>query len=96
MTEPRSWTVLHQAVSDGDEKLTQQLLASAEIHDLINKKDASGWTPLVVAARLGDLPSLRLLLNDPRIDVEARDDCKCTALRHALGTGHNVAVRLPA
>lgn len=56
----------------------------------VNSRDLSGalaFTPLHVAARRGDVKVLRCLLLDPRVDIEARDATRCTALRHAMGTG---------
>lgn len=79
---------LHQAVMKSDLDAVKLLLCQEGIE--VNSRDLSGalaFTPLHVAARRGDVKVLRCLLLDPRVDIEARDATRCTALRHAMGTG---------
>jgi hypothetical protein len=83
---------LHQAVLKSDLDAVKLLLCQTSLE--VNARDLSGalaFTPLHLAARRGDVKVLRCLLLDPRVDIEARDATKCTALRHAMGTGQLAA-----
>jgi ankyrin repeat protein len=83
---------LHQAVLKSDLDVVKLLLGQTNLE--VNARDLSGalaFTPLHLAARRGDVKVLRCLLLDSRVDIEARDATKCTALRHAMGTGQLAA-----
>jgi hypothetical protein len=83
---------LHQAVLKSDLDAVKLLLCQTSLE--VNARDLSGalaFTPLHLAARRGDVKVLSCLLLDPRVDIEARDATKCTALRHAMGTGQLAA-----
>jgi hypothetical protein len=83
---------LHQAVLKSDLDAVQLLLGQTTLD--VNAKDLSGalaFAPLHLAARRGDVKVLRCLLLDSRVDIEARDATRCTALRHAMGTGQLAA-----
>lgn len=83
---------LHSAVASSNLHAVKQLLSENNLD--VNARDYSGalaFAPLHVAARRGDVKVIRALIADARVDIEAKDATKCTALRHAMGTGQLAA-----
>jgi len=53
-------TAAHKAAQEGDIESLEEVLAALE--DIVNKKDANGWTPLHEGARGGHLEVVELLV----------------------------------
>ncbi|MHB1308696.1 MAG: ankyrin repeat domain-containing protein, partial [Limisphaerales bacterium] len=76
------WTVLFQAVQDGEVALTRQLLdAGADL----NARAGSGITPVHLAV-LKNVPATLNVLLERKADVNVRDHCDNTPLHYAMET----------
>ena len=72
----------------------RQLRHALQAHPDVNQTDASGYTPLLLAARWGNSSCIKLLLDAPDIDVNKVVEDGETALYKAAGGGHSACVRL--
>ena len=84
-------TEVHEAVRAGDTVKVRRLLA--ETPAAVNAKDALGDTPLHVAAQVGDLELVKLLLA-ANADVNARANAGWTALHWAAYWSHREMAEL--
>ncbi|KAG0137654.1 putative ankyrin repeat protein (4ank) [Tuber indicum] len=57
-------------------------------------RDNNGETPFSVACRYNRLDVVKLLLDDPRVNINSRDRTGRTGLSHAAGQGHVGVVTL--
>ena len=72
--------------------IANALLADARVD--VNITNPYGWTPLMVALRAERLPIVKLLLENRRVNIDARDHNDLSALQLALDMGNNEAIRL--
>jgi len=79
-------SVLHEACSQGDDKVVSLLLAHPGID--VNQKDQDGSTPFKLACVGGNLRCARLLLADLRVKVNEPTNDGFTPLRWAAYRGH--------
>ena len=82
---------LHGASRDGNVSCVQFLLASGLDP---NAQDGDGWSPLMRAAEYGREGVVELLLGNPAINLEARDQGGRTALLWAAANAHLAVVQL--
>eukprot|EP01138_Halocafeteria_seosinensis_P001646 gb/GECG01001687.1/.p1 GENE.gb/GECG01001687.1/~~gb/GECG01001687.1/.p1 ORF type:complete len:212 (+),score=18.78 gb/GECG01001687.1/:1-636(+) len=68
----RGWTPLHFAAANGHDNIVQLLLAHESCDPMIKSNDFHD-TPLHVAARKANSKVLELLVDDPRVDKNARN-----------------------
>ena len=68
-------TALHHAVDVDNETGARMLLADIRLQD-INHKNRRGLTPLMRAVTRVKVNCATLLLSDPRVDLDARDNYK--------------------
>lgn len=80
---------LHLAAADNAPALRELLAAGTE--DL-ERKALKGWTPLIFAARSGNLEAVNALL-DAGADIHAVDHHGSTALHRAAFGGHRQVIR---
>eukprot|EP00057_Strongylocentrotus_purpuratus_P027736 XP_011682210.1 PREDICTED: tankyrase-2 [Strongylocentrotus purpuratus] len=59
----------------------------------VNRKNPKGETPLHVACIKNNIAKVRELLNEPDIDVNARDNADWTPLHEACNHGHTACVK---
>jgi ankyrin repeat protein len=92
---PKRVTGLHLTVSFGLLHLSEQLLFSAqgEKLTLAEARDSYGQTPLMWAARNGQLETVMLLLSIDDVDPDAKDHEGMTPLMWAALNGHNDIVK---
>jgi len=64
--EEYGWTALHWASHIGNAEVGKLLLAYPALNVDLNVQTHGGSTPLCMACRLGWVPMVRLLLQDPR------------------------------
>lgn len=80
------WTPLHRAAKLGNERMVTALLAH-ELTD-VNAVNGAGWTSLHIAATDGIPGVVRMLADDPEIDLDvAHRDTGQTALHYAAEKG---------
>lgn len=77
------WTALHYAAAIGDEQIIAVLL---EYHAYIDAESPNKTTPLMMAARKGDLPAVRLLVEEGA-DLSLKNLVGMTALDFANEAG---------
>lgn len=77
------WTALHYAAAIGDEQIIAVLL---EYHAYIDAESPNQTTPLMMAARKGDLPAVRLLVEEGA-DLSLKNMVGMTALDFANDAG---------
>lgn len=82
---------LHKAVRDGSAERTEALLATGSIN--VNQGDDKGVTPLIVAAGVGNLRVVKILL-DRGADALVVTDEGVTALHFSSGRGHLAIVKM--
>ncbi len=70
---------LHRAIIEGHPEAVDALLKVPGI-DVNGKEGINGFTPLALAAHLGDVEMTKKLLADPRVDLDAKDGHGRTAL----------------
>lgn len=80
-------TELHHAAKRGDLELVQKLLSSNGNLPAINEADEDGFTPIMYAAKIGDVTIMTLLINKGA-DVNAQNKAGATALMLASKYGH--------
>jgi len=68
-------TALHHAVDIDNDEGARMLLADIRLQD-INHKNRRGLTPLMRAVTSSKVNCATLLLSDPRVDLDARDNYK--------------------
>jgi ankyrin repeat protein len=78
------WTALTLASVRGFDPIVTELLASGAD---VNPPDIYGWTPLMRAVQAERLAVVRVLLANPRVDVNAVDENGQSALHHAAEQG---------
>lgn len=78
------WTALTLASVRGFDPVVTELLARGAD---VNPPDIYGWTPLMRAVQAERLAVVRVLLANPRIDVNAVDESGQSALHHAAEQG---------
>ena len=88
---PENVVQLHSASKDGNVSRVQDLLASGLDP---NAQDGDGWSPLIWAAEHGREEVVELLLGQPAINLEARNQVGSTALLLAAEWGHLRVVKL--
>ena len=81
-------TALHTAAHEDDRQCLLILLEQKSIDT--NVKTSRGLTPFLLAASKGKMVSFEVLLNDKRIDVDARDDEDNNALELVHGLGKEI------
>ena len=81
-------TALHTAAHEDDRQCLLILLEQKSIDT--NVKTSRGLTPFLLAASKGKMVSFEVLLNDKRIDVDARDDEDNDALELVHGLGKEI------
>lgn len=97
-------TLLHVAIQYGQPKMVEYLLYSKKVIEclsatetslktLIEKKNAEKLTPLNLAAKLGDLISIRLLF-EKEASLETKDAFRNRPLHHAVKAKQFEAVQL--
>jgi ankyrin repeat protein len=90
---PSSIERVQEAIRAGDAD-TVRALTTTEPHLLASRTAPLGWTPLHIAAAVGNVETLRILL-DAGADINARDtDIAATPLHVAIGFGQADAGRL--
>lgn len=87
-------TALHLAVKLGRHGMVQLLLDRTDCDLDPNLSDRNGCTPLHVAINMNDTMIIRMLLRDPRVDVDARDGNGCTSLHLAVRSWALETVRI--
>uniref|UniRef100_A0A8C5HQA6 Serine/threonine-protein phosphatase 6 regulatory ankyrin repeat subunit C-like n=1 Tax=Gouania willdenowi TaxID=441366 RepID=A0A8C5HQA6_GOUWI len=90
--EGNPFTPLHCALVNGHDVAAELLVKSVGSHT-VNCRDAKGRTPLHAAAYSGSAAGLQLVL-DQGAEVNAVDNCGCSALMVAARCGQNIAVDL--
>uniref|UniRef100_A0A8C5HPH9 Serine/threonine-protein phosphatase 6 regulatory ankyrin repeat subunit C-like n=1 Tax=Gouania willdenowi TaxID=441366 RepID=A0A8C5HPH9_GOUWI len=90
--EGNPFTPLHCALVNGHDVAAELLVKSVGSHT-VNCRDAKGRTPLHAAAYSGSAAGLQLVL-DQGAEVNAVDNCGCSALMVAARCGQNIAVEL--
>lgn len=88
---PDSRPALHCAVESGSWDLVVAVLALPDT--IVDKKDFSGRTPLLCAAKQGHVGLVDMLINKGA-DVNARDNQGWSGLMHAVHEGHLPCVQL--
>ena len=81
-------TALHTAAHEDDRQCLLILLEQKSIDT--NVRTSKGLTPFLLAASKGKMVSFEVLLNDKRIDVDARDDEDNDALELVHGLGKEI------
>jgi len=71
---------LHKAIINGPHPEAVDALLKVPGVDVNGKEGVNGFTPLALAAHLGDVEMTKKLLADPRVDLNAKDDHGRTAL----------------
>ena len=91
-----SFAALHLACARDKDNNNKTIVSMLLDHENIqvNKADAAGTTPLIIACYQGHLWLLRLLLTREDIDVNAQYQNKNTALMIACSRGHAKIVRI--
>lgn len=74
--------LLHMACVGSSTTVIRLLLAQSDID--VNKTDSRNWTALMKACAHGNLPAVQLLLEDMRVNLEARNKIANTALNLAI------------
>ena len=76
--------ILHEAVMYHNQELIKVLLQTEGID--VNRKDAHGLTPFLFACHCGDMPVVKLLLNNPGVDINVLDRQQgTTGIEHIVG-----------
>ena len=65
------WTALHLATGGNGIAILRKILAAPGI--LHNEKTAHGDTPVMIAARMGPVEALRMMVATERVDLEVLD-----------------------
>ncbi|MBS4168157.1 ankyrin repeat domain-containing protein [Parachlamydia sp. AcF125] len=86
--------ILHLAIWMNQPEMLRHLLTKyrKKALPLIEGEDYEGKTPLMLAASLGDLQSLKILL-DAKALIEAKDSMGRTAMHYAAQNNHKHAIR---
>jgi len=87
---PEDTYPIHSAIKTKNIDQLRDLLNSAKDINLCNEE---GFTPLCLAARMGNEEAVNLLLNHPEIDVNSEDQSGSTALVLATFSGHACIVK---
>ncbi|KAK0480424.1 hypothetical protein EDD18DRAFT_1439630, partial [Armillaria luteobubalina] len=77
--------LLYAVDEQGRTPIVEMLLQSRRVD--VNNKGKNGWTPLMIAASRGIIPTAEALLKHPGIDILARDDDGQAAYTHACHSG---------
>ena len=64
-------TALHTACLTNDSISVVQLLAAPGVD--VNARDKEGMTPIMVSTRYCSVEALKLMLEDPRVDLDVRE-----------------------
>ncbi|EGW31413.1 uncharacterized protein SPAPADRAFT_61975 [Spathaspora passalidarum NRRL Y-27907] len=85
-------TCLHLAISKNNYDIVKKLV---EAKASCKVKDKKGDTPLHRASAIGSIPTVKLLVEKGKVNINAKDNDGWTSLHHALAEGHgDVAVLL--
>jgi ankyrin repeat protein len=85
--------VLVIAASRSHKTILASILQNSEVD--VNVCTKGVWqTPLHIAAKHGDTEVVTILLNDPRVDVNPRDESLRTPLHYAANRGHKEIVTI--
>ena len=83
--------ILRQAIIDKEFDFAKMLIAAGAD---VNVKSNWGWTPLILAARIGHTEIAQLLIAAAGVDVNARCNLSRTALIWAAKNGHTEIAQL--
>ena len=84
-------TFITQAALDGDPEVVRLLIDLGAYIDAINNESESA---LLIAARAGNIPIVKLLLQQDEIELESDDFCRKTALDYAHENGHTAIAQM--
>lgn len=80
---PDKSTILHKAVRSGNLEIVKVASRAEGCKSMLNSRDVSGLTPLLLAAKTSQLQTATFLL-DEGADKDAQDDSGRTALHYAI------------
>ena len=90
--DPRNGlTALHISASGGHDAIVSLLLAHADSD--VNKKSAGGGTPFMFACASGATLCVRLLLKDPRVNINEKDSNRFSPIRVTAFNAHVDTIR---
>jgi ankyrin repeat protein len=78
------------AATTGDAAKVKQAIAKGAD---VNATDERGWTPLILASRIGGVDAVKFLI-EKGAKVNVKDNAGMTPLMHASAFGHSAAVKL--
>jgi len=81
---------LHAACTRNRHEIVIELLKHPDINP--NQKQGAGWTPFHFTCYWNEVESLRLLLNDSRVNITDEDDDGNTGLMLAIYDGHTEVI----